>query len=377
MKKKKSTAKQNCRCILLCGQHNLLRLLVEKVFGRNHVVLCCSTSYAVLAPMGAAASVDAALPDRVDKDTAQKVLGDKFDETKFAEAADTEGTIAKDVFLAAIAAESAALVDAAQSAAASGTEPTPGAGAQTKVGQDQGGEAKPTCLWLCGDPGSGKTFLGDYLATRGWHHIDGDQGNQAKDADVQQRWGQLYQAMTLQQSGKSEEVTEQLWRPYYELLVKQFKDALGRGKNVVLSFAVLDLFGERSFLEAEIPGITFVVVEVSEGLRIERCLARGKIALEKAGTCEEEVWKQDYMADYRKRYGEEYTEERYRQMEIDGAKEQVYVKKAGNEVVINNDNFEDFSAVKALNDLVGLDWADLNPQEISDVNMKRMENLNT
>lgn len=335
--------------------------------------------------MGAAASVDAELPDRIDKATAQKVLGEKFDETKFAEAADSEGTIAKDAFLAAVAAEAATEPDSgeqsedtAQPAAASGTGETADAGAQAQTEPAQGGgEAKPTCLWLCGDPGSGKTFLGDYLATRGWHHVDGDQGNQTKDADVQQRWGKLYQAMTLQQSGKSEEVTEELWRPYYELLVQQVKDALKSGKNVALSFALLDLFGERSFLEAELPGLKFVVVEVSETLRIERCIARGKVALEKAGTSEEEVWKQDYMADYRKRYGEEYTEERYRQMTIDGAKEQVYVKKAGNEVIINNDNFEDFSAVKALNSLVGLEWADVNPQEISDVNMKRMENLNT
>ena len=33
----------------------------------------------------------------------------------------------------------------------------------------------PRALWLAGSPGSGKTFLGDYLASRGWHHIDGDQ----------------------------------------------------------------------------------------------------------------------------------------------------------------------------------------------------------
>lgn len=233
------------------------------------------------------------------------------------------------------------------------------------------------CLWLCGDPGSGKTFLGDYLASRGWHHIDGDQGNQAKDPEVKQLWSKLYQAMTsLQQGG---DVDPALWRPYYEFLIKQYKAAVEAGKNVVLSFALLDMFGEKAYLQSEIPGLKFVIIKVSDDLLIDRLLTRNKVTLEKAGTTEEEVWGQDYMEAYRTKYGQEYTAERFRQMMIDGAKEQVYVKTDESDksiVVINNDDWENMSAIRELNQLVGVEWEDVDAKKISDVNMKRMENLN-
>ena len=233
-------------------------------------------------------------------------------------------------------------------------------------------------LWFAGNPGSGKTFLGDYLAGRGWHHIDGDQGNQAKEEDLKQRWGKLYQAMTEHQAGKTE-ISEELWRPYYDFLVQQYKAGLASGKNVVLSFALLGVFGEQAFLRSEIPSLEFVVIEVDAEKLVERCSVRNKAILEKAGTTEEEVWGQGYMADYRKRYGEEYTPERYRQMEVDGAKELVYVKRDPDDtsiVTIKNDDFEDFSSIKELNKLVGLEWEDVDTTKIADINMKRMENLN-
>ena len=233
-------------------------------------------------------------------------------------------------------------------------------------------------LWLAGNPGSGKTFLGDYLASRGWHHIDGDQGNQATDPAVKEKWGKFYQAMTEHQAGKKD-ISEDLWRPYYDLLVQQYNTALESGKNVVLSFALLDVFGEKAFLRKAIPSVTFVIIDVDKDKLMERTLKRNALALEKMGTTEKEVWGQDYMEDYRKRYGEEYTPERYRQMEIDGAKELVFVKEDPNDaaiVRINNDDLENFSSIKELNKLVGLKWEDVDPEKIAAVNTKRMENMN-
>ena len=55
---------------------------------------------------------------------------------------------------------------------------------------------------------------------------------------------------------------------------------------------------------------------------------------------------------------------------------QVYVKKGDQDVIINNDNWETNSAIKHLNQLVGLEWEDIDSNKIADVNMKRMENLN-
>jgi len=247
-----------------------------------------------------------------------------------------------------------------------------------KESDDNAGKKVQQCLWLCGNPGSGKTFLGDYLAARGWIHIDGDQGNQSKDSGVKEKWAKLYEGMTLSHKGNSS-VDESLWRPYFGFLVEKYKEAIDTGKNVVLSFALLDLFGEKAYLKAEIPGLRFVIVEASEDILLGRLLKRNKEALSKAGTTEEEVWKQDYMKEYRERYGEEYTPERYRQMEVDGAKEQVYIKKDPTDtsiVTINNDVWENHSAIKELNALVGIEYEEVDADAISAVNMKRMENLN-
>ena len=40
---------------------------------------------------------------------------------------------------------------------------------------------------MCGQAGSGKTWLGDYLQTRGWHHIDGDIGIHTIDEELKAR----------------------------------------------------------------------------------------------------------------------------------------------------------------------------------------------
>ena len=236
---------------------------------------------------------------------------------------------------------------------------------------------KQQLLWLVGPPGAGKTYLGDYLATRGWHHIDGDQGNSSQDPEVQKIWQLLYQAMVASQKGNP--VQEEHWQPYFKFLLKQYQEGIKTGKNVVLSFAVYNLFGDSDFIRKEIPSIKFIIIDVTEELLLKRCLARSKEMLVRAGTTQEEVWKQDYMAESRARYGEEYTPERYRQCEVDGMKENVFVKKdeGGEDIVtINNDDWETHSAVKALNKLVGLEWAEVDSAAIQEVQMKRYEKMN-
>ena len=50
-------------------------------------------------------------------------------------------------------------------------------------------------VWMAGYPGAGKTFLGDYLATKGWAHIDGDQGNYNENAEIMPHFMKLWEAM--------------------------------------------------------------------------------------------------------------------------------------------------------------------------------------
>ena len=64
------------------------------------------------------------------------------------------------------------------------------------------GEVKPITankkqrlIWLAGCSSAGKTFMGDYLATRGFHHIDGDMGNQMESEEMKTMWGNLHKSM--------------------------------------------------------------------------------------------------------------------------------------------------------------------------------------
>ena len=253
---------------------------------------------------------------------------------------------------------------------------------ESKVDSKVDETSKDTCakegqqlLFLVGSPGTGKTFLGDYLATRGWHHIDGDQGKFQSDKVGQERWGNFYQAMTGALSGQ--EVSDDLWQPYYDYLIQQYRECIKSGKDVVLTFAVYNLFGDGEYVRKAIPGIQHVIIEVSDDIRLKRCMKREREELEKAGTSEAEVWAADYMAEYRERYGQEYTEERYAQMMRDGAKEQKFVNLDKDEklATVDNDDWENNVAIKQLNELVGLKWEDIDTDKIAAVNMARMENL--
>merc|ERR1711990_191588 len=128
---------------------------------------------------------------------------------------------------------------------------------------------------------------------------------------------------------QGQDFTEEQWQSYFKFLVQKYKEGIETGKNIILSFAVYNLFGDVDFVRKELPGIKFIIIDVTEDILLERCLARSKKMLVKAGITEEQVWKEEYMADARKKYGEEYTPERYRQSEVDGMKDNVYVKKDG------------------------------------------------
>ena len=80
-------------------------------------------------------------------------------------------------------------------------------------------------LWICGFPGSGKTWFGDYLASRGWHHIDGDCGGLSPDKEVKEIWDK-YMAGFQTFTTKGEKVPEEIWMPQYKLYVQSVKDAL-------------------------------------------------------------------------------------------------------------------------------------------------------
>lgn len=50
-------------------------------------------------------------------------------------------------------------------------------------------------IFLAGYPAAGKTFMGDYLATRGWGHVDGDIANHTKDPALLAKGMKLWEGM--------------------------------------------------------------------------------------------------------------------------------------------------------------------------------------
>lgn len=115
-------------------------------------------------------------------------------------------------------------------------------------------------LWIVGYPSAGKTFMGDYLATRGYFHIDGDQGNQMGGA-INDKLKLLWQGMQDVMQGKP--VDDAMWQPYFQALIDQANHASKKHDKVVMSFAILGTFDkECEFIEKQIPNVKFIHVHV-------------------------------------------------------------------------------------------------------------------
>lgn len=61
-----------------------------------------------------------------------------------------------------------------------------------------------------------------------------------------------------------------MWLPYYELLIGKYKEGIATGKNVVLSFAVLNLFGDKEWVREQLPGVKIVIIDVDREINIKR-----------------------------------------------------------------------------------------------------------
>ena len=92
-------------------------------------------------------------------------------------------------------------------------------------------------------PGSGKTWFGDYLATRGWHHVDGDGGGISPDEDVKAIWTK-YMGGLKSFTEKGEKMPEEYWMPQYKLYLQSAKDALLEHDKVVITHFAYGMFDE-------------------------------------------------------------------------------------------------------------------------------------
>ena len=77
-------------------------------------------------------------------------------------------------------------------------------------------DSNKTLLWVCGHPCSGKTWIGDYLESRGYKHIDGDYHlqNQKKSEESKRIADGLLVCFNAMQKG--EKVTEEMFKVFYD-----------------------------------------------------------------------------------------------------------------------------------------------------------------
>lgn len=113
-------------------------------------------------------------------------------------------------------------------------------------------------------------------------------GNQSEDPAIIAKWKSLNTAMMDFMAQKVPK--EEDWKPYYEFLMQQYQKAISTGKNVVLTFAMCDAFGEMKWIKEQVPGIKFFVLDVDMEEIVKRSLTRNKAIMIAAGTSIEEIW---------------------------------------------------------------------------------------
>ena len=241
---------------------------------------------------------------------------------------------------------------------------------------------KKEYIWLCGYPCSGKTFMGDYLQTRGYHHIDGDFGNQSKDPKVQQAWLDILEAFSF--SIEKQEVPERKWKDYYEMLVCKFKEAQQQHDRIVLSFAPMGCFNERKWLQEQIPGLKVAMMTVDRTILLDRFLARNAKYMEVMGMSLEQMWGLDHPLQnkLRAKFGDTFSHDIYAK-----AMEYQYLTlpfecftdemKSQQCYTVANNDFKSIEQFRALNKLACLqDKEPIDQEAIAKVNYDRMAKVN-
>ena len=115
--------------------------------------------------------------------------------------------------------------------------------------------------WINGCPCAGKTFLGDYLATEGFVHLDGDECSYSKDPAEKAKWASLLQAFGAWFIG--EKPADELWQPIILEIVERAKASLAEGKAVVVTLAIYASY-VRDFIRKHLPDVQFIRLEVSD-----------------------------------------------------------------------------------------------------------------
>jgi gluconate kinase len=132
---------------------------------------------------------------------------------------------------------------------------------------------QPCTVWLSGNSGAGKTFVGDYLArVCSFHHVEGDAAMFSSSAAERAEFASFVQAFD--HWFKSEPAPPALWHAYLERQVAAVRAARAAGRaHVVVSLTVYHREA-RDFLREQLPDHEFIVLRCSPEELVRRARVR-------------------------------------------------------------------------------------------------------
>mmetsp|Transcript_87005 Transcript_87005/g.246693 ORF Transcript_87005/g.246693 Transcript_87005/m.246693 type:complete len:271 (+) Transcript_87005:32-844(+) len=253
------------------------------------------------------------------------------------------------------------------------------------MGCSQGNSAKianvdeQKVLFVAGHPSAGKTFLGDYLATRGWQHVDGDliANPEAKAMGAEEKFVAFWAATMRVCKGGTAEREE--WVPYYDLLIELTKKACETKKDVVLTFAVLGIFGgERELFKQHFPNVAFINVKAEPAELMRRFWNRHEKMKEEAGFTDQQYWDYHEMDEARAEYGPVFSKDNMTKFLVKTVYNPKLIDIPPSEkdcFEINNNDMTSDTAFKQLNKLAGLPWEKVDTDAIAQINYDRYKNM--
>lgn len=234
-------------------------------------------------------------------------------------------------------------------------------------------------FFIAGYPSAGKTFMGDYLATRGWEHVDGDliANPEAKARDSEEKGKAFWAAM--QKVFKGGTVEREEWVPYYDLLIELAKKACERKRDVVITYAVFGIFGgERELFKQHFPKIKFINVKVDHAELLERFWKRHETMKVEAGFTDQQYWDYHEMDEARAEYGPAFSKEnmtKFMEKTVYNPRLINIPPSEPNCFEINNNDTNSSTAFEQLNKIAGLPWKEVDTDAIAQINYERYRNM--
>jgi len=150
---------------------------------------------------------------------------------------------------------------------------------------------------ISGCPGSGKSFIGDYLEmVGGFAHVDGDIFFLSKEPEHVDLKNNLLEAHIHYWIEKKSAPSE-LWKPYYQELFGLVEKAHEKNSNVVISAVALQR-EVRDYFRLQFPNHVFILLVLSENELVARRIKRLEAIAESQKMTMEQAYKDMFNDHY-------------------------------------------------------------------------------